>query len=148
MKWNWGTKLLIAIISFMSLIIVLAVFSIKQSFFLVEKDYYPKGLEYQQKIKKTENAQKAGELIMIKNKGSELLISFPSLFDLNQLEGNLFFYRPSDGTKDITIPILVGSLGLMTCSTKNLENGKYILKFDYKVNDKEYFQEETVFIQK
>ncbi|MCP4552714.1 MAG: hypothetical protein GY834_11890 [Bacteroidetes bacterium] len=148
MKWNWGTKLLIAIISFMSLIIVLAVFSMKQSFFLVEKDYYPKGLEYQQKIKKTENAQKAGELIMIKNKGSELLISFPSLFDLNQLEGNLFFYRPSDGTKDITIPILVDSLGLMICSTQNLENGKYILKFDYKVNDKEYFQEETVFIQK
>lgn len=59
-KWNWGTGILIGIIAFMAFIIGLVYFSVQQNFDLVERDYYPKALEYQQQIDKEENARKTG----------------------------------------------------------------------------------------
>ncbi len=101
MKWNWGTKIFIAIILFMSLMIVLVILSMNQSYYLVEKDYYPKALEYQQRIDKETNAKNIGEMIQIANNGNELIITFPSAFDPKSIDGELTFYRPSDGTMDI-----------------------------------------------
>ena len=56
-KWNWGTGILIGIIAFMAFIIGLVYFSVQQNFDLVERDYYPKALEYQQQIRSEWNGR-------------------------------------------------------------------------------------------
>jgi hypothetical protein len=148
MKWNWGTKIFIAIILFMSLIIVLVIFSMRQTYYLVEKDYYPKGLEYQQKIDKEMNAKKIGEMIHIENRGIALEIGFPTDFAPQSIKGEIIFYRPSDETKDVSVPIQLDSTLQMIYNTSGLANGRYIIKFDYSVNDTGYYQESTIFIEK
>lgn len=148
MKWNWGTKIFIAIILFMSMMITLVIFTMKQSFYLVEKDYYPKGLEYQQKIDKKTNARNVGEMIQVENKGTEIVILFPDAFEPKTIDGTIVFYRPSDGTKDVSFPIQLDSLRKMTLPVDNLVSGRYIIKFDYEVNNKGYFQEDIVYIEK
>ena len=55
-KWNWGTKLVIAIILFMGFIFVLVYLSTQNTIDLVERDYYPKGLKYQNRIEEIKNA--------------------------------------------------------------------------------------------
>lgn len=148
MKWNWGTKIFIAIVLFMSMMIVLVILTMQQSFYLVEKDYYPKGLEYQQRIDKETNAKKIGESILVENNKSELEFTFPSVFNPESIEGEIVLYRPSDGTMDIAFPIELNSMRKMSVPTSNLISGKYLIKFDYKDTDKEYFQESTVYIEK
>ncbi len=43
-KWNWGTKITIAIILFVSMILGFVYTATQNPIILVEKDYYPKGL--------------------------------------------------------------------------------------------------------
>jgi hypothetical protein len=148
MKWNWGTKLFIAIVLFMSLIIGFVIFSMRQTYYLVEKDYYPKGLEYQQKIDKETNAKKSGFKIDVQNIDNELVITFPAELETNLPQGRIILYRPSDGTLDISYPIQLDSLFQMKIPTLSLTKGKYIMKFDYSIGELGFFHEESLYIEK
>ena len=89
MKWNWGTKIFIAIVLFMGLIIGFVIVSMKQTYYLVEKDYYPKGLEYQKQIDKETNAKKAGHLIDVISKQGVLQITFPLEINPAEVTGHI-----------------------------------------------------------
>jgi len=56
---NWGTKLVIGMLSFMSFIVVLAVLMFNSNADpLVDEDYYEKGLNYDREMKRMEKAKK------------------------------------------------------------------------------------------
>ena len=57
MKWNWGTKLFIAIVIFMGFIFVLVYMRTRHDVSLVENDYYPKGLKYQDRLEEISTAK-------------------------------------------------------------------------------------------
>lgn len=146
-KWHWGTRLLVAMILFMALIIGFVIMSMKQDFFLVERDYYPKAIEYQDKIDKMRNAEALSGKIIINNLGSELEFLFPEGIDFNDLGGQILFYRPSDGGQDLSFPIQVDSAGRQRCQVADMAGGKYIVKIDYHTGSKGFYQEESVFLK-
>ncbi|MCB0805572.1 MAG: FixH family protein [Bacteroidales bacterium] len=145
-KWNWGTGILLAIILFMGFIIVLVTFTVRQNFDLVEKDYYPKALEYQQQIDKEQNARLLAEKVMVENTGPAIRLTFQEMFEPSGISGTVTFYRPSDKSGDIVYEISLDSAGIQQFNTATLQDGKYILKIDYRVGGKLYFQEEPVYI--
>ena len=78
---NWGNKLLIAIVIFMSFIFVLVYLSAQNQIDLVEKDYYPKGLKYQDRIDEIENWHYSNQLRHSPTLGKLLMWGAPpSLF--------------------------------------------------------------------
>lgn len=145
-KWNWGTKLFILTALFMLFLIVFFVLMIQQTYYLVEKDYYPKGLEYQQRIDKVENTKQLDEQVKIDNKGEFLVFTFQSFFNADEIDGKIVLYRPSDGKGDVKIPIELDSSRQIFYPVKNLVKGRYIVKIDYKYNDKEYYQEKSIYV--
>lgn len=147
MKWNWGTKIVISMVVFMLFLTVFFVMMSRQTFFLVEKDYYPKGLEYQENIDKKDNAKLLDEQIQLENKGDFLVFTFQPFFNAEEIAGNIVLYRPSDGTQDITMTIQLDSLHQHVFPVQDVLKGKYIAKIDYKYNNKEYYQEESVYIE-
>jgi len=146
-EWNWGTKLLLAMILFMLLLLTFMVMSMKQSFYLVEKDYYPRALEYQNKIDKIENVKLLGEKVKIENMGDHVQFSFQQTFIPNEIKGDIVFYRPSDGRLDITFPIQPDTAGQQLCNISSMTKGKYIVKLDYEVGGTGYYQEETILLK-
>lgn len=145
--WHWGTKLLVAMILFMGLIIGFVIMSMKQDFNLVERDYYPKAIEYQQKIDKMRNAEALPGKILIENLGDHVWFSFPEGIALESLSGEIVFYRPSDVGQDVSFSIEVDSAGRQACPVASMPGGKYIVKIDYQSGDKAYYQEESVFLK-
>ncbi len=145
-NWNWGTGILIGIILFMSFIIGLVYVSTKQNFDLVEKDYYPKALEYQQQIDKKQNAQNLDEQIQVENTGDHIVFTFQSFFDPGDISGTITFYRPSDKKGDLQYKIQPDSSGQQSFGTDHLQTGKYIVKIDYEVSGTPYYQEKTIFV--
>lgn len=119
----------------------------RQTFYLVEKDYYPKGLEYQEKIDKIENAKQLGEPIQLEYKDEYLVFTFPSVLTLGEIVGNIVLYRPSDGTKDIAMSINLDTLNQHVFPVEDLLNGKYTAKIDYTDDAKEYYQEISVIVK-
>ena len=146
-KWHWGTKLLVAMVLFMLLLLTFVFLSVQQEFDLVEKDYYPKALEYQEKIDKTNNSEELSEKVTVENKGEFIWVSFPPGFKPNDIKGQVVFYRPSSQKDDIVYKIQADSNGIQSFPVESMLKGKYIIKLDYEVAGKGYYQEETVFIK-
>ena len=147
MKWNWGTKLLISIIVFMLFLTAFFVLMMRQTFYLVEKDYYPKGLNYQQRIDKSINAKLLEEVVEIENNGEYLIFRFQSFFNPSEISGTIQLYRPSDAKQDVNLDIQPDSNRQIFYPVKNLIKGKYIAKINYTYGDKDYYQEKSVFIE-
>lgn len=147
-KWHWGSKLLVAMILFMLLIITLVYMSMRQTFHLVENDYYPKALVYQDRIDKTQNAIKLDEKVLIENIGEEVVMTFQPAFHSLEINGTIEFYRPSDRSMDIRLPIQTDSAGRQRCDIRSMQKGKYLVKLDYEVEGKGYYQEETIYLDR
>ena len=108
---------------------------------LVEKDYYPKELNYEQQIIKRNNLRELGEQIRLTQYKNTLNLSFPSSQKYDEVEGEILIYRPSDARADITVQIKLDTLNSQTINADKLLNGKYIVKVDWTYQDKSFYQE-------
>jgi len=145
-NWNWGTGIFIAAGVFMLFIIGFVYFMFQENFDLVEKDYYPKALVYQERIDKQENTSKLGIKVKVEIIDNSVIITFPKAFDPGRLSGNVFFYRPSEQKGDINTSIKVDTSGIMTYPLSGLITGKYLVKLDYSYDNTGYYQEEALFV--
>jgi hypothetical protein len=93
-KWNWGTKLFIFTAAFMLFLITFFILMSMQTTNLVEKDYYPKALEYQQHIQKNNNTKLLEEKVQIEYRGEYIEFKFQSFFIPDSIKGDIILYRP------------------------------------------------------
>jgi hypothetical protein len=146
-NWNWGTKLFIATAIFMLFLLGLVYMTTLQDRSMVEDEYYQKSMVYQEMIDKKNNAKQLEQQIQI-NLGSEYLsIVFQDNFNPESISGEIKIYRPSDIKLDIQIPIKLDSTRSFHFPKNKLTKGKYIVKIDYKVGEKGYYQEQVVFVE-
>lgn len=143
-KWNWGTKLVIWIIAFIVFILSLVYMTTTSKVNLVEEDYYPKGLKYQARIDAIENAKEINAVFMASQNGESIIITTP---DIQLDSGNIMFFRPSGNSLDRTYDLLITEEGKMIFPMKDFSNGKYILKINWNLLDKEYYVEQNFFVK-
>jgi hypothetical protein len=125
---------------------VFAYFMFQQTNDLVERDYYPKALVFQQRIDKLNNADQLTEKARVEKLGNAVIIRFPSSFQPDSISGTVQFYRPSGVSGDVNVPIRLDSSGVMAYPVSGLIKGNYLVKIDYSYFDKGYYQEETLFV--
>ncbi len=146
MKFNWGHGIFIFLILFLSVMGFVVYESFRQNNSLVEAEYYPKGLEYQKQIDRIANADSLKGKISLKEQGENIVISYPEAFKNARLSGTLYFYRPSDDAGDQLVNIVCDSSLLQKVPAKKLMSGKYIVKMNWKMGGKEFYQEEVLMI--
>jgi hypothetical protein len=145
-KWNWGTGLFIGASLFILMIAVFAYFMFRQNFDLVEKDYYPKALVYQERIDKLNNTARLEEKVRVELIGDSVSIHFPSVFVPDSITGFIKFYRPSGVSGDADVPVQLNASGTMFYPISGLIKGNYIVKIDFYHRNLGYYQEETLFV--
>ena len=139
MKFHWGHGVIIAFILFATLIISLVVGSIRQNVELVSPDYYAQEIRYQnriEEIKNNQNLDKPAEIIAEKE---QVVIK---IFTANPI-GNVVFFRPSDATKDFSLPLNVQE-NSQIIPTQNLEKGLWRVKITWESDKKTYFHEQKI----
>jgi hypothetical protein len=142
MEWNWGTKLVIAIILFMSLIIGLVIVSFQNDISLVEKDYYPKGQVYQTKLDETKNAVDLRDSFIIEKNSAFVELSL-ALYNADS--ASIYFFRPSNKQLDRIYDISSGDT-VYKFPNSNFARGKYSVKVYWRTADKgHYFDREFFF---
>jgi len=60
------------------------------------------------------------------------------------VSGTIYFYRPSDDSGDINEIMKCDSSLSQTIEKARLMEGKYIVKLNWKMEGKEYYQEEVL----
>ena len=140
--WNWGTKLLIAIIVFMTFIFVLVYFTAQHDIMLVEKDYYPKGLKFQDRIDERNNAKALRSDFLVSQTPEFVKVELP---DIKPDTGSLVFYRHNDNKLDMTFLMDTSDLGDYQIPLTNFEKGKYLVKLHWYENEVGYYIEKPFF---
>lgn len=141
---SWGTKIAILYSTFVAMIIVMVYISMNQKIELVSDDYYEKELAFQEKIDQTNNANALSESVThtISENGIEL--KFPTVFTDKKINGEILFYRPSDKSKDISIPVTVNSDLKQFVSSQQLSSGMYKMRLSWEVDNVKYFTEKVI----
>lgn len=138
---NWGTRIAIGYGAFVVFIMALVVMAFQQDFDLVADDYYEQEIAYQGRIDQMTNAQDDNQQVNIVKTDSSYELAFASA--ANDVKVHIF--RPSDDTKDIVVEESVVASNLSIPSDQ-LIAGKYLVKVEWKVDEKTYFQEQTLFV--
>jgi hypothetical protein len=141
MKINWGTGIFIFLVIFFIAIFSFVYFAFMQEVDLVEDDYYPRELTYEQQIEKRQNLKQLGEEIRIIQNNKMLTLNFPASQNLGKIEGEILIYRPSDSKADLKYKIKIDSLNSQTIIADKLLTGKYIVKVDWSYQNKKFYQE-------
>jgi hypothetical protein len=142
MKWNWGTKLLVAIILFMSFILVFVFLSVRNDISLVEKDYYPKGLKYQDRIDEIANAKPFFNDFTFSRENNAVVITLP---EISPDSGTIVFFRPSGLELDRSYLMKFDSTFLMHIPQSEFTKGKYIVKIFWREADKGFYIEKPFY---
>jgi len=146
-KFNWGTGIFIVLTVFILAVIVFYLFITNLDINLVEDNYYEKELVYQEKIDKLENTSLLPGKIKVSKEPGTLIIQFPALENGISPEGTVWFYRPSDPEKDFTLPLQLNDSLSQAFDITKLDKGRWLLKLDWKMGGKEYYFEESIFIE-
>lgn len=146
MKFNWGTGIVLAFIGFMAFImyfVIKANTDKKYDHDLVIEDYYNQELEFQNEIDKQNNAKTLTENLSWKKTDEGLIIVFPEEFQMNNITGKVFLYRPSDKQLDFEIPISLSDHNLLI-PDKRLSDGRWNIKVDWQYNGKSYLYKKEI----
>ncbi|WP_436516612.1 FixH family protein [Ekhidna sp. To15] len=139
---NWGHKIVIAFVLFGAFIGYMVVRAFQEDFDLVAEDYYAQEINYQQKLNKLSNTAEAGKSVLVKQKGGEVILTFPD----EAASGNIHFYHPSRKIFDRTFEIsLIDQVQKIKRS--ELVAGSYRVNITWNTDNQEFYQQSSIYIQ-
>ena len=146
MKINWGTGIVLAFIGFISFIMYFVVsmnIDSKYDHDLVTEDYYKQELEFQNDINKETNAKSLEKNITWKKTNEGLLLHFPETFNIENITGKVFLYRPSNKQFDFDTTISLSNYNLLI-PDKRLLDGRWNIKVDWQYKGKAYLYKKEI----
>jgi len=146
MKINWGTAIVLAFIGFISFIMYFVVSMMtnkKYDHDLVTENYYQKELLFQRSIDKEINAKKLYEQVTWKKTPEGMLITFPQSLKIEDINGKVFLYRPSNKHLDFEMPITLSNHTLLIPDNRLLD-GRWNLSVEWEYDDVEYLFKEDI----
>jgi hypothetical protein len=143
---SWGTKIAVLYSSFVLMIGVMVYVFVNQQVDLVSDDYYERELAFQDKINEMNNANALPEKITHIISSSEIQLQFPSLFKGQKVQGEIYFFRPSDKLKDFKSTINLNDNVQQIIALNSLSKGMYKMQINWTANEKKYFSEEVIVI--
>ena len=147
MKVNWGTAVVIAMITFIVFILTFVYRSAVMDEYqheLVSEDYYKDELHYQEEIDKVNNASKLDVNLTLIRTSDGLTLRFPEGMQPNSISGSIYLQRPSNKSLDLRIPFELTELDLLI-PDKDLASGKYLVVVDWKHENSEYMFKDEIF---
>ena len=142
---NWGKKILIVYVVFVTGIGFMVYKSASQKADLVTTDYYAKELKYQDTIDEMGRVASLSSPVLFEVRDNELTIQFPKDFAGKQLTGEALLYCPSDENKDFKKDFSVLDEPVkITLPAAN--KGLHELHLSWKQGNVTYYFEKKIFI--
>ena len=144
MKMNWGTGLAIWLAIFVTAILTFVTFAFNQDVNLVNKEYYQKGVHYDDVRIERERGLAQEKHFIINQEGENVSLTFDKDYFSEIQVLDVQFYRPSDRREDIHLkfesnPLLVQKSTLIT--------GRYQLNISWEKDGKKYMLEKYFFLK-
>lgn len=142
MKINWGHKIILVFVLFVSLIATLVYKSIHTNFELVTKEYYKDELVYQQVIDGTNNANKLGGITSVSSDAQFVNVTLPEEMKNVAVKGNIWFYCAANANKDRRYELNPDASGKQVFDKTEFLAGNYMVKVQWEKQDGQQFYTE------
>lgn len=146
MKINWGTGIVIAIISFITFIMFMVVTMVSDKAYnhdLVTDNYYQKELKYQEDIDASKNLKKLEYPLSVQKVTEGIEIVFPKDLAPDNIKGKIFLYRPSNKALDSEMNININQHSMLI-SNEVLVSGRWDIVVDFTYNNQKYYHKEQI----
>ncbi|MGB0368633.1 MAG: FixH family protein [Flavobacteriales bacterium] len=139
MNWGWGISIFYG--SFVVFMLGMVTLAFQQDFDLVADDYYEQEIAYQGRIDQMNNAAEDRQKVAVTSNGESVQLAFGA----TATDVSVHFFRPSDDTMDFLLEEENVELAL-NVPISRFRKGKYLVKIEWKLNGKTYYQEEGLFL--
>ncbi len=143
---NWGYKIILVYVVFISGILFMVYKSSSQKTDLVTTDYYAKELQYQQKIDAMKNVTLLSDTVITEVSNQQLRIVFPQDFSGEKITGNAVLYCPSDENKDVSHSFSLKDEPLLL-PLHAVNKIKYELQVSWQAKGKDYYFQKALLIK-
>lgn len=143
MKISWGYKIAATYLLFVAGIMFLVFKASNEQYDLVVEDYYEQELKYQEVIDQKQRLAALSTKVELTHKEGSLEMALPGDFAGKAVEGEVYFYRPSDAGKDLRKAFRIQG-NRHTLSLPAMQ-GMYDIKISWKSEGKTYFHEQKMF---
>jgi hypothetical protein len=144
MKFNWGTKLVLFALLFMTFIVTLVVKIMREDVPMVETDYYEKGLNYQQEIDNSTRTDSMVQFNVFNDDSGYQHLVILNVSSADIPDGKLIFYRPSNEAEDAQADVSIPSKKVFQFPLHTLTPGKWTLKFTWTRDGQKYKIEKPI----
>lgn len=146
MKFNWGTGIVISIIVFLIISFAMIFLFMSQKVDLVTDNYYEKTLIYQNQIDEAERTKEINNKIRLEYLNDQMKFAFPDSVAKQIKYGEIYFYRPSDSSKDFKSTFELNENGVLLLDASKIEKGYWKVRMRWIMNEESYSIERTVMI--
>lgn len=143
-RFNWGTGLAIALISFMVFIVYIAFIRPNVASQLVSDRYYEEEMKYQDIIDERNNANALPEKVFAEVLPAGIKIHFPKTFRADNTTGKFHLLRPSDKLLDINKSLSLDVRSEELIPSRVLREGAYVIIIRWSSDNKKYFVEQPL----
>lgn len=147
-KFNWGTGIFLAVTLFVIATLSVVSYLISLDFYLVSKDHYEQGVEYQETIDGQQRVKNLDNpvLVLFDEPSVSIKITFPKELRSDSLSGSVTFYRPNDSELDRKFKLQIDEDGRQTIPVSDFEKGRWKLTLEWKQDSLVYIDEKNIFI--
>lgn len=147
-KFNWGTGIFLAVTIFVIATLSVVSYLISLDFYLVSKDHYEQGVEYQETIDGQQRSKNLENpvLVLFDEPSVSIKITFPKELRSDSLSGSITFYRPNDSELDRKYKLQIDENGQQTIPVSDFEKGRWKLTLEWKQDSLIYIDEKNIFI--
>lgn len=140
---SWGIRITLLYLGFVAIILTLVITCFGHKSELESKDYYAKELKFQERINATDNCNRLAQPITYRIMDRSVQISLPREIVSEHPGGTVFFMRPSDSSKDKTIPLAPDEDGLQMIDP-GFVKGVYKMQISVRCGNTNYFKEAVI----
>ena len=143
---NWGWKITIVLIIYMTGIVAVVSYTMTLDVNLVADDYYQQELAYEEQITRLKNTQALENKPSFQKSadGKLIVLTFPE--DIIPEKGHIVLYRPSDFTKDRKFKLELNEDRQQGFVSESLQSGLWKAKVFWQEEEKAFFQEFVIVI--
>jgi nitrogen fixation protein FixH len=113
---------------------------------LVTDNYYEKTLVYQTQIDEAERTKEINKEIKLEYLNNQLKFVFPDSVVGKMSGGEIYFYRPSDSSKDFKSTFQLDENGELLLEASQIERGYWKVQMRWLMNGESYSVERAVMI--
>jgi hypothetical protein len=144
---NWGHKITIVIVLFIIGMLSMVFIAFRQTNEMVDDHYYQKELEFQGVIDASQNLINQSEENLVSQTTTEVVITLPVGTFEGLEKGHIELLRHDSKIKDVNMILEANGTNRRTIPKNNLSRGMYKARIKWTSKGKEYYKEESVFVE-